>query len=203
MVQSFHKPPANPHKQNTAITPLIVGISGFAGAGKDTAGIALAKLGWKRHSFADPLRESCSIVTGVPVSIFNDCELKNVPRDDLYGKTPREVLQLMGTEGWRTLISKNIWVDAFLKQAAKSDSPGVYTCDVRFINEAEAIRNAGGILIHISRPGKDKPEFLHQSETEIPVVMNMAHCIIQNNSTPMDLENSILGTINQWVLRVK
>jgi hypothetical protein len=182
---------------------IIVGISGFAGVGKDTAGNALAKLGWSRHSFADPLRESCSIVTGVSIDVFNDTVLKNIPRDDLYGKTPREVLQLIGTEGWRTLISESIWVDAFLKQATKSDSHGVYTCDVRFNNEADAIANAGGLLIHISRPGKDAPEFLHQSETEIPSVMKKAHCIILNNSTPENLESNILGTIKQWKMRNK
>lgn len=177
----------------------IVGISGFAGVGKDTAGSALLSLGWGQRSFADPLRESCSIVTGVPVSIFTDPVLKNVPRDDLYGKTPREVLQLIGTEGWRTLISKDMWVDSFLQYAANTHySNGIFTCDVRFINEANAIQAAGGIHVHITRPGKDAPEFIHQSETEIPEVAKLAHYIVVNDSTPEALQNKILEIIKKY-----
>lgn len=169
----------------------IVGISGYAGAGKDTAGMALYPLGYDHCSFADPLRESCSLVTGVPLEVFNNPETKNVPRDDLYGKTPREVLQLIGTEGWRNLIHPDVWVNAFIRRTGKK-----YSADVRFINEAKAIKDAGGILIHIEKPGQDKPEFQHQSEMEIAEVKKMAHIVIINDGTVEQLQNIVHSLFN-------
>ena len=180
------------------IVARIIGISGFAGSGKDTAGLALAELGWERRSFADPLRESCSIVTGLPIDVFNDPELKNIPRDDLYGKTPRQILQTIGTEGWRYLIHPDVWVDNFIRYANTSNAKGVYSCDLRFINEAKAIIEADGVIIHIDRPGKDKPEFLHQSETEVPTVREMATIIINNFSTQESLQKKIKNFIKDY-----
>jgi hypothetical protein len=174
----------------------IIGISGYAGAGKDTAGLALLKLGYVKRSFADPLRETCSIITGVSLDIFNDPVLKNVPRDDLYGKTPRQVLQLIGTEGWRDLIGVNTWIDNFIRYANNYKGIGVYSSDVRFINEALAIKKANGILIHIDKPGKDSHEFNHQSEMEISEVRKMADVIINNDSNIDNLHNEIFKIIS-------
>ena len=177
---------------------LIVGFSGFAGVGKDKAGEALAALGWERKSFADPLKHSCSIATGIPFEVFNDPDKKNDFEYGVYGHTPREVLQLMGTEGWRNLIHADVWIDAFLRYAKTPGLkiPGVYSCDVRFINEANAILAAGGTLIHIDRPGKEAPEFLHQSELEVPEVRKLAHYVLHNKSTVEELHDMVRWAVS-------
>lgn len=62
----------------------IVGISGRAGAGKDTLAAALAE----HHqlvpvAFAATLKEICAHLFDVPLQYFNDRELKNVPHKNL------------------------------------------------------------------------------------------------------------------------
>lgn len=77
-----------------------------------------------------------------------DCELIKL--------TPRLLLQLLGTEAGRNIIHPNIWVNALFTDFKQLVSPG-YTnnwiiTDVRFPNEAKAIKDRGGIMIRINRP---------------------------------------------------
>jgi len=86
--------------------------------------------------------------------------------------TPRLLLQLIGTECGRRIIHPNIWVNSLMSEyknrtrynSIRGEIPGeeiVYpnwiVTDVRFPNEAEAIKNRGGILIRINRPQEFKP----------------------------------------------
>ena len=78
---------------------------------------------------------------------------------NLVKLTPRKLLQLLGTEAGRQIIHPNIWVNALFAdfENNKSDwlsatnSKWIIT-DVRFPNEAQAIKDRGGILIRINRP---------------------------------------------------
>ena len=63
--------------------------------------------------------------------------------------TPRKLLQLLGTECGRQIIHPNIWVNALFASYLK-DSNWVVT-DVRFPNEAQAIKDKGGIVIRVER----------------------------------------------------
>ena len=76
--------------------------------------------------------------------------------------TVRDLLQLIGTEAMRNVIHSNIWVNAlfvdYKLKIGKYDSiaiqdsyPNWIITDVRFPNEAEAIKQRGGILIRINR----------------------------------------------------
>ncbi len=64
--------------------------------------------------------------------------------------TPRKLLQLLGTEAGRQIIHPNIWVNALFSDY-ETDSKWIVT-DVRFLNEAQAIKDKGGIMIRINRP---------------------------------------------------
>ena len=78
--------------------------------------------------------------------------------------TPRKLLQLLGTEAGRNIIHPNIWVNAlfanYKKIAYNWDCDGNTTVegypkwiitDVRFPNEAQAIKDRGGIVIRVNR----------------------------------------------------
>lgn len=74
--------------------------------------------------------------------------------------TPRKLLQLLGTEAGRNIIHPNIWVNALFADYPKivdMDDKGldVYEnwiiTDVRFPNEAQAIKDRGGIVIRVNR----------------------------------------------------
>lgn len=73
---------------------------------------------------------------------------RSYPRDI----SPRMVLQSFGTEFGRRL-DPNIWTNFLLREAAKDTLTVV--SDVRFANEAKAVRNAGGAVIRIIRKDTD------------------------------------------------
>lgn len=89
-----------------------------------------------------------------------------------YSKmTPRLLLQLLGTNCGRDIIHPNVWVNALMNEYKPIDckcnepdfcgSPGnceelaIYPhwiiTDLRFPNEAKAIKNKGGIVIRVNR----------------------------------------------------
>jgi len=68
---------------------------------------------------------------------------------NLIKMTPRLMMQLIGTEGMRNLIHPNIWITSLFNDY-KEDSNWIIT-DVRFPNEAKAIKDKGGILIRVNR----------------------------------------------------
>lgn len=88
--------------------------------------------------------------------------------------TIREFLQTLGTECMRNTISDNIWVAALMADYKRieygDDEQGQYPnwiiTDVRFVNEATAIKEKGGIIIRVDRPGYG-PVNDHPSETEL------------------------------------
>ena len=96
--------------------------------------------------------------------------------------TPRRLLQLLGTEAGRNIIHPNIWVNALFADYPKIvdiDDKGldVYESwiitDVRFPNEAQAIKDRGGVVIRVNRPlerlGNSKlPKLKHTSISQHP-----------------------------------
>ena len=73
--------------------------------------------------------------------------------------TPRKLLQLLGTEAGRQIIHPNIWVNALFADYRETvdfdnnlpPNTNWIITDVRFPNEAQAIKDRGGILIRINR----------------------------------------------------
>ena len=120
--------------------------------------------------------------------------------------TPRKMLQLLGTEAGREIIHPNIWVNALMAEYqnnlqvikskagengfTKEDKHSWIITDVRFPNEAEAVKKAGGILIRINRPSTYKPEeagkLEHPSETSLDNYDGFNHSIY-NDGTLVDL----------------
>lgn len=59
---------------------LVISLSGYMGSGKDTAADALVNnLGFTKVSFAAPLKEATSILTGLSVDMLNDQKIKQSP----------------------------------------------------------------------------------------------------------------------------
>ncbi|SKB50576.1 adenylate kinase [Luteibacter sp. 22Crub2.1] len=140
----------------------IIGITGRARSGKDTLADALidaSRYGVKM-SFADPLRVFVSNITGIPYPELVDGPAKEAPLAEFGGKSPRQMMQTLGTEWGRELIHPDIWIAAArrrLEDHLTWDAPlrphiAVFA-DVRFENEAAMIRELGGRIVHLSRPG--------------------------------------------------
>ncbi len=159
----------------------VIGFSGKAGSGKDSAGEAILSSGIKakRESFADPLREMVKCL-GVDVDRIyreNNGAGKNDPLPGFGGKSLRFLLQTLGTDWGRNMISDSIWMDIGLRKIKENQDTGRLTIftDVRFDNEAKAIKSAGGVIIQIEALGSSfsatsdaKEAFrAHESEAQI------------------------------------
>ena len=160
---------------------MIIGISGKAGSGKDTAAKMLevlyanpdisyedfANRRYKNFAdiqvvhFADILKETVQVLFAIGEWETNTQEGKRVTVDWI-GKTVRELLQEVG-QGLRDAIDPDLWVKALF--ANTEDWANIIIADVRYPNELEAIKERGGILIRIDRNGAGAGN--HSSETAL------------------------------------
>lgn len=132
----------------------IIGVSGRAGAGKDTIAAALRRDGFERIAFADPLKRACAIVFGLTHEQTHGREKEIV--DLRWGLSPRQIMQRFGTEAIRDVFGEDVWIKSMAAQIervrAEGSKRGVVIPDVRFPNEAEAVRAWGGQLWRVVRP---------------------------------------------------
>lgn len=163
--------------------PLLIGLAGPARSGKSTAADHLVRNHLLEHyAFADPLRSGLMEIFNLDPDDFEG-ERKEQPLDWL-GRSPRELMQSMGTEWARQLVHPDVWVKIAEQnlnylQNSLSSVVGFVVSDVRFENEAEFIRQRGGTILHISRP--DAPAVNpHASEAGIHV--KQPDLIVRNTS---------------------
>lgn len=158
--------------------PPIIGLSGYARSGKDSVGGILRSKGYRRRAFADKLKSITAqldpIVTvgcGAPdlgeTSVCCDrlhvSELMELGADEDWLKehtTFRVFLQNLGGTV-RDELGESTWVDAAL--AGRQDGLRYVITDVRYPNEADAIKAAGGKVWRVNRPGTE-PANEHASE---------------------------------------
>lgn len=139
----------------------IIGVVGFIGSGKDTVGDMLCDLGFKRDSFAAPLKDAVAIIFGWDRNKLDgkrkeDREWRDIKDEywsEALGKlvTPRLALQWMGTEAGRNVFGQSLWTASCINRIWL-DRPNSYVVtDVRFDNEIEALDKVGALIIRIHR----------------------------------------------------
>jgi len=154
---------------------MLIGLSGKIGCGKSYLANYFINENpeYVKMGFADVLKEECSET----YNYFNEWNYHEegkgmvVNHPDLPRKnmTVREILQWHGTD-YRRAQDPDYWVRQMINVLLMEEIPtGVIIDDVRFVNEAEMIRESGGLLIRIGpypewRPGKFAE---HKSETEL------------------------------------
>lgn len=169
----------------TALPPL-VGLIGKKRVGKDTfAAVLVEEFGFARVAFADPLKEMALAIDPY-IQAEHSYRLSDAVdvlgwegAKDAYPEV-RRFLQRLGTDGVRQ-FDEDFWVRAGMRAAAAKRRPmrlntsdgraataprPVVITDVRYPNEADAIREAGGTLVRIVRPGVDDGD-THASETAL------------------------------------
>jgi hypothetical protein len=141
---------------------MIIGITGYQGSGKSTiASLLVERFGFRRERFAGPLKDMLRAI-GLEDGHL-DGPLKEVPCALLAGRTPRYVMQRLGSEFGREMIAPDWWT--LLWRYRVGPHPLVVADDVRFPNEVEIIRGHGGVVWRVSRPGHDSDG--HVSESHI------------------------------------
>ncbi|WP_339521781.1 deoxynucleotide monophosphate kinase family protein [Pseudomonas sp. EL_65y_Pfl2_R96] len=138
------------------MTPLLIGLAGRARSGKDTAAQHLVNNhGFQSYAFADPLRDGLMHILNLSPCDFEG-EQKEHPLPWL-GRSPRELMQSLGTEWGRNNVHPELWLllaaqNLDLLARTHDTARGFVVSDLRFENEAQFIRNRGGVVIHLYRP---------------------------------------------------
>ena len=156
----------------------LVGITGKAGAGKDTLAAYFVAQGYVQYSLASPIKAALNTMFGFSPEQWEDREWKET-RIPAFDKSPRQMAQSLGTEWGRQKVHSDVWLTLAAHFIKHSPSPVVIS-DVRFDNEAAFVQSLGGEVIrvvrHIACPVND-----HPSESGVsPVYVDWT---LLNNST--------------------
>lgn len=153
----------------------IVGLVGFIGSGKGTVADYLVEHdGYVKINFADALKDAVAVIFGWPRHLLEgdtkeSREFREQP-DEYWSRkldkivTPRWVLQVVGTECFRDVISPHIWVSAVEKKIIDNQYEKVVISDCRFPNELEMIKSLGGKTYHIQRG--ELPEWYETAKSD-------------------------------------
>lgn len=156
----------------------------------------------KIKKFADKLKTVAGEMLGVSPKRFEDPEFKKSKLGEEWNKlefdgiggynekpmTVREFLQKLGTEAVRKGLHRNAWVNALFAEFDR-DSNWIIT-DVRFKNEANAIKEHGGYMVRINRPDMIGDRDKHPSETALDNYKYFDH-IFENDGDLYDLYKKV------------
>jgi hypothetical protein len=179
-------------------TPLLLGIiAPTMGSGKTTIANRLCdKHGFTPLSFASPLK---MMLQSLLVSMgFDQPTIARYIRGDLKeeavpgtGRTARQMMQTLGGDWGRGMVSEGLWVDAAMKRVKHLSAPQfalghrfVFD-DVRYLNEVEAITSRGGRIVRVFRPGT---AITSQHTSEGVLDDYPANFTIENNGSVADLD---------------
>ena len=161
----------------------IIGIAGLAGAGKDTVADYLIRQmpEYRKIAFADPIKNMLKTGLKMTDNQLQGCEKNMVDRR--YGKSPRQIMQTLGTEWGRGYVNKDLWI--YLLEKERGTYPAIIS-DVRFQNEAEYVRK-NGVLIHVVGRGDSS----HKHSSESGVDIHRDDIVIENDSSVKNLYRAL------------
>lgn len=115
--------------------------------------------------------------------------------ESYYGreiKTPRKLLQTIGTDILRTIIRDDIWIVLLFSQM-KDLGSHIIVSDVRFKNEREAFKKAGAVLMLVKRDAIENKDG-HSSENDLGTEKD--YDVVINNS---DITlNQLRSEVTMW-----
>lgn len=199
---------------------LLIGLHGKKGCGKNTAADVIIEWGRARglnvraRAFADLVKYSSVRALGIEVETVNDgvviadslkwngdISIAIPGQSILRSISGREYLQFFGTEAHRDVFGKDFWVDQLLPltetwqhrwMEGEGDWPDITVItDLRFANEADRIKQLGGDIWMIDRPGLDEDG--HSSEQPLPG--SLVDLVIRNDGMLAQFRASV----NSWM----
>lgn len=138
----------------------IIGICGKKFHGKDTiADYLIQRYGFTKVSLADPLKKGVQEIFGLTDNQLWGNSKEEV--DPYWGISPREILQVVGTECFRKTfgenfphIGENFWTMALerkIERLIKNGIENIVIADIRFPNERDLIKKYNGVLFRVDR----------------------------------------------------
>jgi hypothetical protein len=200
---------------------LLIGLTGFAGSGKDLSYQLLSERRGRiaRAAFADALRVECATAFGCDVAVFSDPATKETPCDALAAfrcshspfvrylgflstlpaLKPRTIMKQWGD--YRRDQHPDYWVrllDPMVDAAREAGASALVVTDVRFFNELDWLRGRGGVLWRIVRPDV-RARSGHASEWALND--SAADVTIVNEGDVSDLAARVTGAFDDLVQR--
>lgn len=194
---------------------LIIGLTGRAGAGKDSAAdVICEQVDAARFAFATRLKEEVAKAFRVDARLFSRRDTKELPIRQLAlarctdpafvayaGRElgmlgplkPRTIMQMWGD--YRRSADPGYFVRAAgpARLVALNDNRrAMVVTDVRYSNEADWIQASGGVLWRIERPGLE-PVTSHSSEWSIRELR--ADAVLRNGGTLDDLRRCVIDLL--------
>jgi hypothetical protein len=196
-----------------------IAVVGPMHSGKTTlAHLVVERLGYTRLALADPVKDAvewaCNQFIAFNLGYFPD-------RQDalgMHGAPPilidrqeiedakhvfRPILQWWGTEFARQYLKNDrVWIEMFLDRLRHTIGP-VVTDDVRFPNEAQALRDVGFRIVRIVRPEEDRLDSIGSQQTmgelshasEIALNAIVPDTTITNDGTVDELFTALTGVL--------
>ena len=168
---------------------MIIAVTGRKQHGKNTVCDVLAEHGFTIIGFADTLKDlsvAVDPIIGISRGARRRWSLTRTADPIYLAKAVEELgweyvkenfpearrfLQRMGTEGARKHLGDSIWIDAWARKVEALHGGSVAVCDVRYLNEAAAVRALDGLVWKVVRPSKMATAVTaadqHSSETEL------------------------------------
>lgn len=178
---------------------MIVGLCGYARAGKNTlADLIETHCGYKQIAFADALK---NVAYGADPLLHPDGTTYRQAVDRYgtdgikstkYGPEYRRFLQNLGTQGVRDNMGEGTWVDIVKNRI--TDGGNWTVTDCRFANEVSTIRDSGGLVVWVHRPGVTAA---NGHESEHSVSETDCDFTIYNMSTPSDMVRQFKEAIDR------
>lgn len=159
----------------------VIGLSGKAGHGKDTVAQVLLSLyedyGLQRRALADALKEDIADLllqqdSGWGLQVWQAVgQVDRLAFINAIKHEPeiRSLLQAYGVA--QRKARPDFWIQRLFTWAEEQEVKALVVPDVRFTNEADAIRSKGGLVVRVVRPfynnGLTAEQRAHSSETEL------------------------------------
>lgn len=146
----------------------LISITGFIGSGKDTtADILVRDYGYTKMSFAGPLKDVVAAAFGWDREMLEGATsvnraARNVPDSEwssVLGKqgfTPRNALQMIGTEIFKKHVAPDFWVYRLKKAIIESGFDKIVVTDCRYENEFMMLKGLGAKMWKVER-GEQPP----------------------------------------------
>lgn len=139
---------------------MIIGLVGFIGSGKGSAADFLVeKHGYIKESFANGVKDATASIFGWDrTKLEGDTIQSRAWREEPdtfwskrmgYPFSPRQALQMMGTEAGRDVFHKDLWIYSMERRLHLSKNYVI--ADVRFPNEIDMISKLGGVIVWVRR----------------------------------------------------
>jgi formylmethanofuran dehydrogenase subunit D len=180
----------------------VIGISGKKFSGKNTLADHLTKnYGYEQIAYADPLKEIGKIFGFTNEQLYGS---KKEEVDNFWETSSRNFLQKVGTDLFRNhsnIISpkmgQDVWINIVKKKIQEHPNKCFVITDVRFPNEAQLVKDLGGIVIKLQRDS----DYIDNHPSEALIDSLPSDYQFENNGSKEELYTNVIKELGFPILQ--